>query len=291
MKALIFGINGQDGYYLSQLLERANVEVIGVSRSAGKYLSGNVGDTLFVTDLIKKEQPDYVFHLAANSTTRHDALFENHIAISTGTLNILEAVYKHAKHSRVFLSGSGLQFVNNGMPIAETDPFEARDAYSIARIQSVYAARYFRRLGLNVYVGYFFNHDSPLRSERHVNQKVIRAVQRIAKGSDEKIEIGNMSVRKEFNHALDICEAVWTIVNQTDEFEFMLGNGVAYSIQDWIVECFALIKISNWQQYVIPNENFSSEYDILVCNASRLLKTGWKPKYDLKLLALDMINN
>lgn len=291
MKALIFGINGQDGFYLSQLLERARVTITGVSRSKGKYLSGNVGDTVFVTELIKKEQPDYIFHLAANSTTRHDALFENHVAISTGTLNILEAVFQHSKHSKVFLSGSGLQFVNNGTPIAETDPFEARDAYSIARIQSVYAARYFRRLGLKVYVGYFFNHDSPLRSERHVNQKVIKAVQRIAGGSSEKIEIGNMDVKKEFNHASDICEAIWTIVNQTDEFEFMLGGGVAYSIKDWIVECFSLIKITNWQQFVIPNENFSTEYNTLVSNPSRLLKTGWKPKHDMKLLAIDMMNN
>ena len=145
MNAIIFGANGQDGFYLSGLLEQKGIKVIGVSRS-GNFLKTNIADFAEVAELIKSSAPDFVFHLAANSTTRHDAIFENHETISTGTFNILEAVRLHSPTTKVFISGSGLQFENKNLPIKESDPFEARDAYSVSRIQSVHAARYFRRL-------------------------------------------------------------------------------------------------------------------------------------------------
>src|ERR1035437_3949332 len=104
MKAIIFGINCQDGYYLQQILFNNNVEVIGVSRSLDNWFKGSVSDFNFVDNLIKDLKPKYIFHLAANSTTKHDALFENHDTISTGTLNILEAVKRHSPDSRVFIT-------------------------------------------------------------------------------------------------------------------------------------------------------------------------------------------
>ena len=179
MKAIIFGANGQDGYYLNKLLHKQGIVVIGISRK-GDFLKLDISNYEEVSIFIKEEQPDYVFHLAANSTTRHDALFENHQTIVTGTLNILESVKQFSPHTKVFISGSGLQFFNDGNPIKETDPFAANDAYSVSRIQSVYAARYYKSLGIKVYVGYFFNHDSPLRSERHVTKMISETVKRIA---------------------------------------------------------------------------------------------------------------
>lgn len=180
MKAIIFGITGQDGYYLNKLLFEKGIEVIGVSRSNAQYINGEVGDFEFVNKLIEQHKPDYIFHLAANSTTRHEALFENHQVISTGTLNILESVKNHCADCKVFLSGSAMQFKNTGAPIDENTEFEASSPYSIARIQSVYAGRYYRnKFKISVYVGYFFNHDSDLRTERHVNKKITNAVNRI----------------------------------------------------------------------------------------------------------------
>jgi GDPmannose 4,6-dehydratase len=200
-KAIIFGANGQDGFYLIQLLKNKGIEVIGVSRS-GDFLKTDIGSLEEVSTLIQKEQPDFIFHLAANSTTRHDAMFENHRTISTGTFNVLEAVRLHAPNAKVFISGSGLQFQNQDLPIKESDPFEARDAYSVSRIHSVYAARYFRTLGVKAYVGYFFNHDSPRRSERHMAQKIAAYASRLLKGMcDEKLSIGDMSVVKEWTFA------------------------------------------------------------------------------------------
>ncbi|HOV11632.1 MAG TPA: NAD-dependent epimerase/dehydratase family protein, partial [Bacteroidales bacterium] len=141
MKAVVFGIHGQDGYYLNNILQKNNVQVIGVSRSEGNWVRGDVSNRTFVEELIRNHQPDYVFHLAANSTTRHDALFENHETISTGTLNILEAVYRYSPGTKVFLSGSAMQFENKGLPIDEQTPLSASSPYAVARIQSVYAGR------------------------------------------------------------------------------------------------------------------------------------------------------
>lgn len=290
MKAIIFGINGQDGFYLSQLLNLQKIEVIGISRTSNtNWVQGDVKDTAFVMKLILTYQPNYVFHLAANSTTQHYALFENHETISTGTLNILEAVYKHSKHTKVFLSGSAVQFENKGFPIDEETPFAPLSPYAVARIQSVYAGRYYRNLGLQVYVGYFFNHDSPQRTERHVNQKIAMAVKRIANGSNEIIEIGNMQVRKEFNFAGDMMQAIWLLVNQNNLFEAVIGNGQAYTIEDWVKSCFKIINI-NWANYVIGKNSFIAEYDILVSKPTKLLHIGYRPQIDIYDLAKMMIN-
>ena len=287
MKAIIFGINGQDGFYLSRLLEEKGIAVIGVSRS-GNFLKTNIASFTEVAELIKTTAPDFIFHLAANSTTRHDAIFENHETISTGTFIILEAVRLHAPHTKVFISGSGLQFENKNLPIKETDPFEARDAYSVSRIQSVYAARYFRTLGVNAYVGYFFNHDSPRRSERHMAQKIAATAVRIANGSDEKLEIGDMSVIKEWTYAGDVVEGIWLLVNQEIISEANISSGLGYSILDWVKECFTLIG-KDYQYFVNEKNDFKAEYTKLVSDSSLIASIGFSPKINFTALAKMMV--
>ena len=289
MKAIIFGANGQDGYYLIKLLQSKNVEVTGVSRS-GSFLRTDITNFDEVTALIKKLKPEYIFHLAANSTTRHDAIFENHETIATGTLNILEAVKQFSVDTKVFISGSGLQFLNEGKPIKESDAFAANDAYSISRIQSVYAARYFRSLGIKVYVGYFFNHDSPLRSERHVTKKISAAAQRIAGGSKEKLEIGDMSVIKEWSYAGDIVKGIWLLVNQDKVFEANIGSGKGHSIREWVEECFNYIG-KDYQDYLIKNLNFITVHKKLISDNSLILSLGYKVEIQFHDLAKRMIDN
>lgn len=277
MKTLIFGISGQDGYYLSEYLMELGHKIIGVSRSKGPWIQGSVADNELTEALIKDHKPDFIFHFAANSTTNHSALFDNHEAICTGTLVILEAVKKYCKQTKVFLSGSALQFKNKSLPINENSPFNASSSYSVSRIHSTYAARYFRdSFGLKVYVGYFFNHDSPLRSEKHVNQKVAAAVKRIAQGSEEILEIGNVDVKKEFNFAGDTVQSVWTLVSQDAVFEAVLGCGVAHSIQEWTELCFKKVN-RNWRDFVTIKEGFVPEYDVLVSDPSLITSLGWKP--------------
>jgi len=312
MKAIIFGASGQDGFYLHQLLKHKNVETVCVSRSVDDRRNagcqpaflrsedtqasslrsdgtvGDVADWNFVENLTKTHQPDFVFHLAANSTTRHEALFDNHAAISTGTINILEAVNRHSRHTKVFLSGSAMQFENNNTPIDESTPFAPLSPYAVSRIQSVYAGRYFRSLGLKVYVGYFFNHDSPRRPLNHLNQKIATVAKNISKGIDERIEIGDVTVEKEFNYAGDTVEAVWTLVNQDEVFEAVIGSSEAHSIEEWLELCFISVN-KNWRDHVVKKKDFTPEYKILVSNPKLIKSLGWQPKVDIKGLAKIMM--
>jgi len=290
VNAIIFGSKGQDGFYLTRLLENNNYEVIGFSRQGGTS-RGDVSDYGFVEEKIKYFQPNYIFHLAATSTTQHYALFENHKAISTGTLNILESVRLYCPDAKVFLAGSAMQFRNDGLPIDELTPFDASSPYAVARIHSVYAARYYKnKFGLKVYVGYFFNHDSPFRTEQHVNQKIVKAVKRIATGSTEKLGLGNIDVKKEFNYAADIIEAVWILVNQHNIFEAVIGSGEAHSIREWLKYCFKKMN-KKWEDFVVIKQDYVPEYKLLVSNPILIKKLGWKPKINFLELADMMLDD
>ncbi|MGD0340084.1 MAG: GDP-mannose 4,6-dehydratase [Bacteroidales bacterium] len=283
-KALIFGSGGQDGYYLSKALKKRKIDIIGISIDNADLI-GDISEYDFVFNQIRKYNPTYIFHLAAFSTTKHDAIFKNHLSISTGTLNILEAVRLLCPECKVFITGSAMQFENNGLPIDEKTPFEPSSAYSVARIHSVFASRYYRKeYGLKVYIGYLFNHDSPLRPESHINQKIVSSVKRIAAGSTEKLELGDIDVKKEFNYAADIVEAVWILINQDKVFEAVIGNGEAHSIREWVEYCFSKIN-KRWQDYVILNEKYISEYKILVSNPALIKSLGWMQKVSFKQLA------
>ena len=286
--ALIFGASGQDAYYLAQHCARAGIVPVGVSRSAGgDWIVGDVARRDQVEALVGKHRPGYIFHLAANSTTRHDALFENHETISTGALNVLEAARTLAPEARVFLSGSGLQFRNEGRPITEDAPFDASSPYSVARIQSVYAARYYRRLGVRTYVGYLFHHDSPRRKVHHVSQKIAQAARRIAAGSGEALELGDLSVRKEYGFAGDIAAGMLALVQQDTVFEACIGTGSAYSIEDWLTACFGVFG-QDWRPHVRQIPGFRAEYPLLVSDPSLLRSLGWQPKVDPAALAAMM---
>jgi GDPmannose 4,6-dehydratase len=288
VKALIFGAGGQDGHYLHELCKLKGIEPIGVSRSGG-WVHGDVSRFDQVEGLIRQHEPAYVFHVAANSTTRHDALFENHETISTGALNVLEAVRRHCPGARVFITGSGLQFKNSGRPISEQEEFEASSPYSVARIQSVYAARYYRSLGVRAYVGYLFHHESPLRKPNHVSRMIALAVRRIAAGSAEIIELGDISVTKEWTFAGDVAEAIMMLVEQDDCFEAAIGSGKGYTIEEWLVHCFALIG-KEWRDHVRLKEGFRAEYPVLLSDPATMGSIGWRAKTDIGQLAAMMMS-
>jgi GDPmannose 4,6-dehydratase len=288
MRSIIFGITGQDGFYLNQICKDHGIEVHGVSRTDKRYVLGDVADREFVFDLIRKLQPDFVFHLAANSTTRHDALFENHSSISTGTINVLEACLRFSPQARIFLAGSALQFRNEGSPIAGIEPFEARDPYSAERIYTAYSARYFRTLGLKIYIGYFFHHDSSLRSEKHMSMRIARAAHRIGQGSTERLAIGNIEVVKEFNYAGDLMNAVWLYVNQDRKFETVIGSGAGYPLKVWAKACFDIAN-RNWWEHIETDSSFKPDFHSLVSDPSFLFSLGWRPTVSIGELARKMM--
>ena len=287
MKIIIFGANGQDGHYLTDLYRKQGCEVFGISRT-GNFLQGDVTSFAFVEDIIRNCKPDLVFHLAARSTTHHDTLFENHKTIGTGSLNVLETVYRWHPKCKVFLAGSGLQFANMGKPIHETDPFNASSAYAVERIHAVYAARYFRALGLRVYIGYLFHHESPLRKPTHISQRIVQAVKRIAAGNYEQIEIIDISVEKEWAFAGDIAEGIATLVGQERVFEAVIGTGKTHTIEDWLKICFTSIG-EKWTNYVLLQSGVAAEYQRLLSNPETMHSLGWHPKVELPELAEIML--
>lgn len=286
MKAIIWGADGQDGFYLNTLLKQEGFVVISIGKNDIQEI--NIADYIQVTELIKQHQPEFIFHLAADSTTQHYAWKSNHETISTGALNILEAVKEFSPQTKIFLSGSGLQFKNEGNPISETDYFDATSIYAVSRIHTVYAARYYRKLGVKAFVGYFFNHDSPLRSERHINKRIIETAKRIAAGSNEKLEIGDLTVQKEFGFAGDIVKGIWTLLSQDKVTETVIGTGKAHSIEEWVSICFSQQGL-NWKEHVVQNDKFIPEYKILVSNPALINSIGWKHETNIEELAKMMI--
>jgi GDPmannose 4,6-dehydratase len=283
MKAVVFGSNGQDGTYLVELLSDRGVETIGVSRS-GTWRQADVGCFANVEAVVREVRPDLIFHLAANSTTRHDAVFENQETIATGSLNILECARRHCPGARVFITGSGVQFHNHGEPIDEETPFEATSPYAVARIQSVFAARYYRSLGMRTYVGYLFHHESPRRKPTHLSREITLAAQRIASGAQQRLNLGDISVVKEWTFAGDTMRAILCLIEQESVFEAVIGSGEGHSVQEWLDRCFSLVGLS-WRDHVNIKEGFRAEYKSLLSRPTRIMSLGWKPTVTFPALA------
>jgi GDPmannose 4,6-dehydratase len=237
---------------------------------------------------MREIRPSYVFHLAARSTTRHEALFENHETISTGALNVLESARRHAPAARVFIAGSGLQFRNDGAPIGEDAPFEASSPYAVARIQATYAARYYRSLGLKAYVGYLFHHESPLRKPEHLSCLIARAARRIGAGSSETLQVGDVSVVKEWTFAGDAVAAILALVDQETVFEAVIGSGEGHSVEEWLERCFGAVGRS-WRDHVTLTAGFRAEYPVMVSRPRRLAELGWQPRVSFDALAAMMM--
>ena len=279
MNAIIFGATGQDGRYLTEILAHAGLAVTGVARHGGD-VPLDVSDVPGVRQLIRRLHPSYIFHLAATSNIRYEDLWANHASISTGTLAILDAVKQECPGARVLLAGSAHQFINRGEPLNENAELDYSDPYTVARHHSLFAGRYFRKLGLKIYFAYLFHHDSPYRSNHHLTMKIAEAAARSAQGSADKLTLGDIDAQKEFNFAGDTVDALWRIINQEAHFEYVVGSGVSYSIRNWVELCYSHVGL-DWRQHVHINDRFSSTYRRIVSDPQLLQGLGWKPRTDL----------
>jgi GDPmannose 4,6-dehydratase len=287
-KAIVLGASGQDGQYLCGLLRERGIHPVGVARSPGPWTLGDVRDRTFVDQLVRSTMPTHIFHLAAKSTTQHSALFENHETIATGTLNVLEATFRHAPNARVFITGSGVQFANTETAIRETDEFEASSPYAVARIQSVYAARYYRTLGVKAYVGYLFHHDSPLRRARHVSQQVVEGLKRIRQGETDLLVVADPTVRREWVFAEDVVRGILALVEQESTFEAAVGSGEAHSIDEWVRACAKELMLDERDFEVVTDPDFVPEFSLLVSDPSTIRSLGWEPRVSFEELAARM---
>jgi len=289
--AVIFGGGGQDGFFLKKLLMSLNYQVIVFTHTDGK-----AGPPLDVCDFndvkiaLKKYRPEIIFHLAAKSSTKHRFILENHKAIVDGALAILEVVDRYIPNSKVFIASSALIFKNEGMPISENNELITTTAYALARVEALHIARYYRSRGRKVYVGFLFNHESPMRPTSSVVREVAKGVVDIHLGLQKTLSIGNANVVKEWMWAGDAAEAIFTLVGQDDIFEACIGDGIGKSIHDYAIACCKVLKISP-KERLVENLDYKAEYSTLISNPKKINSLGWHPKFNMTDLAEEMIKS
>ena len=298
--ALIFGISGQDGSYLAKLLLKKGYTVVGTSRDAqmssfanlkklGIYdkvdvLSASLGDFRSVLQALHHANPDEIYNLAGQSSVglSFDQPVETFESIGIGTLNLLESIRFMDNGARLYNASSSECFGNtDGVPATEETPFRPRSPYAVAKAAAYWeVANYREAYGLFACSGILFNHESPLRPERFVTQKIVAAACRIAAGSDEKLKLGNTSVQRDWGWASEYVEAMWLMLQQDRPEDFIVATGATYALQDLVQEVFACVDL-DWRQYVELNPDLLRPTDIMISVANPIKaehKLGWKAR-------------
>lgn len=264
--ALVTGVNGQDGAYLTELLLDKGYTVHGIKRRSslfntaridhlyqdrhekGVKLTLHYGDLTDSTNLIRiiqETQPDEIYNLAAMSHVKvsFDTPEYTANADGIGTLRILEAVrlLGLAKKTKVYqASTSELYGLVQEVPQRETTPFYPRSPYAVAKMYAYWiTVNYREAYGMFAVNGILFNHESPLRGETFVTRKITRGVAKIALGMQDKIYLGNMDAKRDWGHAKDYVEAMWLILQQDIPEDYVIATGVTTTVRDFVKMAFA----------------------------------------------------
>jgi len=309
--ALILGVSGQDGSYLAKFLLAKNYRVIGASRDAQmssfsnlKHLgifervdleSVSLNDFRSVLQVLKKVQPDEVYNLAGQTSVglSFDQPVESFESISIGTLNLLEAIRFLNIPIRIYNAGSSECFGNTeGVSANEETPFHPRSPYAVAKAAAFWhMANYREAYGLFACSGLLFNHESPLRPERFVTRKIVNAACRIAKGSGEVLELGNIEVERDWGWAPEYIEAMWCMLQQENPEDFVIATGETNKLADFVREAFRAVDL-NWHDHVRTTQSLFRPTDILTVKADpgkARKKLGWKAQYKMKDVARKMV--
>ena len=303
-KALICGISGQDGGYLSQWLLSKGYEVHGTSRDAQMSSFGNLkylgiidrivlhsmalNDFRSVLQVISRILPDEIYNLAGQSSVglSFEQPVETLESISVGTLNLLETIRFMRRNIKFYSAGSSECFGNtDGLPADETTPFRPRSPYAVAKSTAFWeTANYREAYSLFACTGILFNHESPLRPERFVTQKIVRAACRIAAGSGEKLQLGNTTIARDWGWAPEYVQAMWMMLQQDTPDDYVIATGETCSLEDFVSEVFRSVQL-DWREHVISQASLLRPSEILVsrgnpAKAARVL--GWKAGYRMR---------
>jgi GDPmannose 4,6-dehydratase len=268
--ALVTGITGQDGAYLSELLLDKGYIVHGIKRRASMFNTdridhlyqdpheddkrfilhyGDMTDSMNLTRIIQEVQPDEIYNLAAQSHVKVSFDTPEYTANvdALGTLRILEAVrlLGLTEKTRIYqASTSELYGLVQQVPQSETTPFYPRSPYAVAKIYGYWITVNYRE-AYNMFAcnGILFNHESPLRGETFVTRKITRAVSKIALGLQDKLYMGNMDAKRDWGHAKDYVEAMWLILQQEKAEDYVIATGITTIVRDFITMAFAEVGI------------------------------------------------
>ena len=303
-KALICGISGQDGAYLAHLLLNRGYVVCGTSRDAQissfqnlihlgikdqvKLESMSLTDFRSVLQVLTKVQPDEIYNLAGQTSVglSFGQPVETLESIATGTLNLLEAIRFLGTQIKLYNAGSSECFGDTGDVAAdELTPFRPRSPYAVAKATAFWeVANYREAYGLFACSGILFNHESPLRPERFVTQKIVATACRIAQGSDEKLYLGNMSIQRDWGWAQEYVKAMYLILQQERADDYAIATGQSSSLEEFVEAAFTSVNL-NWRDYVIVDHSFFRPTDLAVGRGNphkAKIHLGWEAKYKMQ---------
>lgn len=329
-KALIFGITGQDGSYLTEFLLSHDYEVHGVIRRASTFNTsridhlyqdphisgvrlflhyGDLTDTGNVEKLINQIKPDEVYHLGAQSHVRVSFDMPEYTANTDalGTLRVLEAIKNSGLKIKFYNAASSEMFGSTPPPQNEATVFHPRSPYAVAKVFSFQMTQLYREAyGMFACNGILFNHESPRRGETFVTRKITRGIARIKAGLDKKLYLGNLDARRDWGYAPEYVEAMHAMLQQEKPDDYVVATGQSHSVREFLEETFHYAGLGDYRQYVEIDQKYfrPAEVESLIGDYSKAKeKLGWQPRVtfrnlckimvdsDLKALNLPAINN
>ena len=307
-RALITGVTGQDGAYLTELLVGKGYAVHGMLRRASLFNTdridhlyhdphvtganltlhyGDLSDGTALRRVLEKVQPDEVYNLGAQSHVKVSFEVPEYTADidALGTLRLLEALRDHVAHGgrkvRFYQAGSSEMFGAAKPPQHEKTPFEPRSPYAVSKVAAHwYAVNYREAYGMFVCNGILFNHESPRRGETFVTRKITRAAGRIKEGLQGKLFLGNLEARRDWGFAGDYVEAMWLMLQQEAPDDYVVATGESHTVQEFLDHAFARLDL-DWHKHVEIDPRYfrPAEVDELRGDMSKAKKLlGWAPR-------------
>jgi len=317
-KALITGITGQDGSYLTELLLGKGYEVYGIIRRAStfnteridhiyqdphasgrrlKLVYGDLNDASSLNKILRDVQPDEIYNLGAQSHVRVSFDIPEYTAEvgALGTLRLLEAIRETGLSKTRFYQASSSELYGKvqEVPQKETTPFYPRSPYAAAKLYAYWiTVNYRESYGLYACNGILFNHESPRRGETFVTRKITRAAAAIKLGLQTKLYLGNLDAKRDWGFAGDYVEAMWRMMQQDHPEDFVIATGETHSVRELLDEAFGHLNL-DWNRHVEIDPRYfrPAEVDLLIGDAAKAReKLGWEPKVSFRELVKMMVD-
>jgi len=314
--ALISGITGQDGSYLTEFLLSKNYTVYGIIRRSSSFNTGRIdhiyedphdsgpkmrlvygdlNDASSLNKIIRTISPDEIYNLGAQSHVRvsFDVPEYTGEVTALGTVRLLEAIRETGVNTKFYQASSSEMFGNAGSPQSETTPFQPRSPYAAAKLYAHWMTVNYREgYGLFACSGILFNHESPRRGETFVSRKITKAVARIKLGLQEKLYLGNLDAKRDWGYAGDYVEAMWMMLQQPQPDDYVIATGETHSVRDFLDEAFGYLQL-NWKKYVEIDPRYfrPTEVDLLLGDSTKARqKLGWQPRVSFQELVCMMVD-
>jgi GDPmannose 4,6-dehydratase len=317
-KALITGITGQDGSYLTELLLGKGYDVYGIIRRASTFnteridhlyqdphiqgtrlhlVYGDLNDASSLNKILRDVQPDEIYNLGAQSHVRVSFDIPEYTAEvgALGTLRILEAIRETGLQKTRFYQASSSELYGKvqEVPQRESTPFYPRSPYAAAKLYSYWiTVNYRESYDLFACNGILFNHESPRRGETFVTRKITRAAAAIKLGLQSKLYLGNLEAKRDWGFAGDYVEAMWMMLQQEQPEDFVIATGETHSVREFLDEAFGYLDL-DWHDYVEIDPRYfrPAEVDLLIGDSTKAReRLGWKPRVSFPELVRMMVD-